>query len=71
MRCQHCENALTEEEQATNAQTAAIHGLDLGLCRLCWDAWGTMACGWQAGVPEDQRVRFVDRAVAWDARRPT
>lgn len=69
MNCKHCGNPLTEEERAANTQTARIHGMDFGWCKLCWDAWGTMIFGWQAGVPEEKRVRFSDRTKAWDARQ--
>lgn len=68
MNCKHCGNPLTGEEQATNAQTARIHGIDFGWCGLCWDAWGTMNFGWQAGVPKEKRVSFTERTAAWDAR---
>jgi hypothetical protein len=68
MKCTHCGAELTGDEIATNAQTARVHGINFGYCRLCWDAWGTMTYGWQVGVPADRRVSFTDRAKVWEAR---
>ena len=69
MNCTHCGDELTVNEIAAIVQTMRVHGIDFGWCRLCWDAWGTMTYGWQAGVPADRRVSFTDRARAWEARR--
>ena len=69
MNCGHCGNELTEEEIAANIQTKQVHGIDFDWCRLCWDAWGQKTVGWQAGVPDDRRVPFTQRADAWEARR--
>ena len=69
MNCKHCGNALTREEIAANAHTEQVHGIDFGWCGPCWDAWGQMMYGWQAGVPADRRVPYVQRAKAWEARQ--
>ena len=69
MNCEHCGNELTEAERASNEQTKRVHGVAFDRCQLCWDAWGKMTFGWQAGVPESKRVRYADRANDWKARR--
>lgn len=69
MKCTHCTAELIEDEIAKNDQTARVHGINLVYCRLCWDAWGMMTYGWQAGVLADRRVSFTDRAQTWEARR--
>lgn len=66
--CSHCGNALTDAERTQNEQTRQAHGMEFDLCQLCWDAWGEMTYGWQAGVPEEKRVRFIDRDKKWKAR---
>lgn len=69
MKCKHCGIALTREEVASNAHVHQVHGIDFDLCALCWDAWGEMMYGWQAGVPAHKRVLYADRAKKWEARQ--
>ncbi len=65
MKCRHCKAELTEEEIKSDRATAQIHGIEFGLCNLCWKAWGTSTFGWQAGTSE---VSFSDRLREWNDR---